>query len=65
MRTDDLNQAFTVQIFDKHQHVEETLAIASNLSVAIAAYEAAVSVRPGANVVLRKGAHVVKETKAG
>lgn len=57
---DDLNQAFTVEVIDDHDHIEETLAKVSNVIVAQAAFAAACSQRPGRNVVLRQGARVLE-----
>lgn len=38
----------------------ETIAAANNITVAIAAYEAALKEKPGANLMLRNGARIVR-----
>lgn len=43
--------------------VRETLAVVSHVTVAIAAYEAAVKERPGRAVTLRNGARVIRATE--
>lgn len=53
---------FKVEVWDG-DHVRETLAVVSHVTVAIAAYEAAVKERPGRAVTLRHGARVIRATK--
>jgi len=54
---------FRVEVWEGDK-VAETLAVAGNAVVGIAAYEAAVNERPGRSVTLRHGARIVRSSAA-
>ena len=50
---------FTVEVWDG-EHLSETIAVAQNVIVASAAYDAAIGQRPGRTVTLRHGTRVLR-----
>jgi hypothetical protein len=55
---------FRVEVWDDYDDlVVELVALANNVLVARAAYDAAVKMRPSANLVLRQGARVIKKAR--
>jgi hypothetical protein len=56
-----VESSFAVEVWDG-ERLSETIAVAQNLIVARAAYEAAIGERPGRTVMLRHGARVVRSS---
>jgi hypothetical protein len=56
---------FRIEVWDDDDsHVEELVVLANNVLVACGAYNTAVAMRPpGANLVLRQGARVIKKAR--
>lgn len=52
---------FTVEVWDG-ERLSETIAVAQNVIVAAAAYDAAIGQRPGRSVTLRHGTRVIRSS---
>ena len=55
---------FTIDVWDDRDNLIEHIGKISNLTVARAAFEAAVLERPGKEITIRQGIRVVRTTKA-
>ena len=56
--------SYEIAVWTASGHIEEVLARAGNLQVAVAAYQTALLTFPGRHVTLRRGTHVIRERKA-
>ena len=54
---------FKVEAWTKNGQVDRALAVAANVIIARAAYNAAVTLYKGEHITLRQGARVIAETK--
>jgi hypothetical protein len=54
---------YEIAVWTKDGHIEEVLARAGNLQVAVAAYHTALLVKPERHVTLRQGTQVIRERK--
>ena len=57
-----MDNRFKVEKWTPQQSVEREIAIVDDIVVARAAYEAALTVWPGANITLRQGTRVICES---